>query len=276
MKSLLLFVIVSLMPCFASAQDSAYIQKTYAGILYTGSYNSEGSIFHNMSARVGAQGEVILQDLSIDFRAGYDFSPEGNLILGNFFFKNVQSFGTFQLGFMPKPIAYEMRPSPISPGGHFEPPSLTVMPGSGSGLMFSSDIPDGCIMAGTYYLDASQSIEYNFAVSKRLSPSAEVKLAGIWSRINKGAALSMSLDKTSFTCFASTDSIVSAFLSVAGPVVDPYISVVYSYQNGRNDFNNFEFGWTKTCNMMKVNALIGLAYEWKPIARINCYVQVYL
>ena len=91
MKLLLLFVIVSLMPCFASAQDSAYIQKTYAGILYTGSYNSEGSIFHNMSARVGAQGEVILQDLSIDFRAGYDFSPEGNLILGNFFFKNVKA-----------------------------------------------------------------------------------------------------------------------------------------------------------------------------------------
>lgn len=278
-----IMMVLLLMLCFLDSQaqdrDSAYISHSYAGILYTGAYNSHLAESNSLSALAGAEGKILLNDvISMNFRAGYEFAPNSSTILGNFSFEGKTNFAVIAIGYLSRPIATTMRPDPISAGGHFERPALSIMPGSGTGLLISKKWSNQGLdlMVGSFYLDTTRCIELDLSLVKYFGASNALKVSGFWGRDRKGLAFGMNLQRASLTIFASTDSKLSLLGAVRSVVISPYLSVIYDHRRQRDSFDDLELGWRRQCmasGLLRI--IVGMGYI-ESSKLLNFYVQVYL
>ncbi len=276
-----LSILAAVICCFnvLIAQDSAIIATKYVGAFYIGSYDPNGVLKNDVTFRIG--GDAILpvyEHMTLNVRAGYDVcqSSGKQMAFGKFFFERESSFVDGAIGFMPRPITFAFRPAPLSADGHFEPPALAAMPGCNTGAYVAKKIGDDgpAIMAGTYYLAPSRSVEWNASAKQKIG-SLEIRIAGYASRVQKGVAAGIHIGEASLTGFTTSDSIFTALLVVPTSVITPYLNVNYS--RARHDYDHLEIGVVKTYCLPYGGAqmLVGVGYQYHS-KLLNTYVQLYL
>lgn len=256
------------------AQDSLTASIPYLGVLYTGSYDGDGAITHFSSVRLG--GKVLAPAIfgtEFQAEAGYDLSPTKSISFGKFVLRGTTPAGMVSVGWVTRPIAIYMRPTPISAGGHFEPPSLAAMPGSGLGTTLAGTIGGMAFQAGPYWIPTTKSVEWN-AGAKWDAGFFEMRIAGFVGKLRKGFATSFIRKEATLTTFVDSDRNVTGFFEYRAPWFSPYIT-----GNTDGTFENWkhlEIGWTKLYQGPNgVKALLGMGWQYHT-KLVNAYVQIYL
>ncbi|MFA4936751.1 MAG: hypothetical protein WC575_00440 [Patescibacteria group bacterium] len=277
MKHLIVvFTLLLAFTAFSFAQlDSLKVTKTYAGILYTGSYNSELTITHEASIRVGGDFTApLFESIELGAWAGYDFSPSSNSVFGKFVLS--KDFGTIKIagGFMPRPITLIMRPMPLTSGGHFEPPAIAAIPGVGTGLAISRQFANGpFIQVGSYYLAPHKKIEWNACLEQK-TVLGTLKLGGFASTVRKGIAAGVECDEMTLKWFVANDKVTTGFVEYRAKWFAPYVTA--NYNKYSRSFDHLELGWTKVYQGPNgIQTLVGMGWQYHS-KLTNLYVQVYL
>lgn len=275
-----IFTIAALLFCGTTGfaqQDSAISYSKYIGVLYTGSYDSDGIISHNATFRLGGDAVLpVIEQITLSARAGYDVGSSGKgAAFGKMFFERKSSVVDIAVGYALRPIGAAMRPAPLTGDGHFEPPSLAVMPASGTGLRLGKQLWNNgpSVMAGLFYLAPSRSGEWNLSVRQKAG-SVEFLAAGYTSRIRSGIAAKVATDYATVTAFTTSDSLFTGLIVVPTKVCDPFVTVNYDRNTHRP--LNLEVGWTKVFALRDgFHALVGMGYQ-QHSRLLNMYVQMYL
>ncbi|MEK7465609.1 MAG: hypothetical protein AAB631_02420 [Patescibacteria group bacterium] len=280
MKTVLCFLIVliTLVPT-ASAQlvtDSITFSTSYGGVLYTGSYRPEnGAVLNATSFRLG--GKILAPAFSgFVFRgeAGMDLSPSGFVSIGKLRIeRDIQgTLSKFIIGQISRPITAFLRPAPFTPGGHFEPPSLAAMPGSGTGFVLSYQNSILAFQEGIFYLPSGKTIEANAGLSYT-TVWGNINVAGFGSYIRKGIAFGVEQKELTLKCFIASDSVTTGFCKYRTEWCTPYVTA--NYNKVDHSFDHLELGWTKTYKGPDgMGVLIGMGWQYHT-KLTNVYVQIY-
>ncbi len=198
----------------------------------------------------------------------------------------ILSWLDIQVGLMPKPICFLNRPLPVSAGGHFEPPSLGVIPGSGLGSNLIFKINDANTGYAGVYRSLNGQAEYQLGYKTELqgweiSTAFNFDLDSIF-----GGSLRLKSQWIDLTIFKNQEYTSSLLLLNLRNGISPYASMYFQekdYAEIRlNPDEHLEVGLTKTLSKkweklpFSVNALFGAGYVVLPEKFFNVYFQFYI
>ncbi len=248
-------------------KDSAQINRTYAGLLYTGSYDSTGTLTPAASVRVGLEALLPVGVDTLTARAAW--SSTGSA-LGHFFLTlPLETDLRLRLGFMGRPISTQ-KPHPISPGAHFEPPAKQVIPGAASGM----SLQWANITVGTYYHQVHKALEVDASMGLKggVLGVNGIDLAGYLHRVTWGAAITFTTPTITVVLFHEQHTKSSALMDMKITPVSAYLTDLWDQQAKRH---NWEVGATKTfLAPHDIQVLLGAGY--RPVDRsTGIYLWVY-
>ena len=270
-SSILLFFLLFAVVGHSTAQDSMKINASYLGVLYTGTYETTNwGITNAATLRGGVDGSFPLgSGFEFGFRAGAEMPT--NLAFGKA--QLSKTFGAVKVttGYTARPITLIMRPMPLTPGGHFEPPSLAAMPGAGTGTMVSATNGIGTVHVGSFYLPATRSMEWHVAFAVSNPKFVDYKVALFTGQAKTGVAFSLERPEATITSYVASNGPSSLFLEARTRWCAPYFTVNYT-----GEVEHLEVGVTKTLQGLNgISGLIGAGWQHHS-KTLNIYVQAYL
>ncbi len=273
MKRFALVAIILLFATVVCAQE-AKITSYYAGALYTGSYNKELSLSHDINIRGAGEMTIVLNDATdIFFRGAY---VVGGKSFGQFWLREKYKDFQFDVGFLGRPVGFLNRPSPIGNGAQFEPPGTAVIPGSGTGVVLSQKMDNLSLYGSAYYAPDIEKADYNLGAKYNFGDFS-LSVCGFYNPENHGIASTLKSESTTVTVFESKD-LRSCFLEIPfGNFGSPFFTAVYD--KGEEKLSSAEIGWTKGFDLRdsynNLKGLVGCGYITTDEV-FNIYFWLYL
>ena len=268
MKNIILILLITFLAANTQifSQDLEITRK-YAGVLYTGAVDEKVNVSHNLDYMFGLQTKyTINSDNSLFFQARYS-NPEEHL--GNFWYE-YNSDIKLKVGVIPRQITLT-RPAPIGSGGHFEPFPYGKIPGSAPGVDVSLNGNSWSVGVGYSYNSQKQVSEANLGVGFK-DKDFEIRGALVYNQLYQGVAGQVIYRGSKLMSFIESDSLMTNFLFLSGPV-NGYLASMYDYK--QKDFERVEFGLTKDLTVpYDLNGMIAGGYDLLN-KKIKIYCWIY-
>lgn len=265
MKALLFLLLVVYSSVVIFGQDLE-ITKKYAGILYTGNIDEKINVINDFDYMFGLEAKYsISSENFFIYRVRYS-NPEQ--YFGSFWFENNSCGLKTKIGLIPRQITL-IRPTPISSASHFEPFPYGKIPGVVPG--FDVSLNGNNLSVGIGYTYSQKQVgEANLGMGFK-NENFEIRLGTFYNKFQHGVAgeiVGHSFFK--FMTFFESDSLLTNFLSINGPV-DLYFASIYDYRE--KDPERVEVGLTKDFMASELNGLIGAGYDTsKKIVKIYFWI----
>lgn len=269
MKNIILILLIFLAANGQIFSQDLTITRKYAGVIYTGVIDQKININSNVDYMFGLETKYTLfKDNDLFFRSRYSNPDES---LGSFWYESNFSELKIKVGYIARQITLT-RPHPIGSGGHFEPFPYGKIPGGAPGVDVSLNGKEWSVGLGYSYNSQKQVSEANFGVGFK-DEDLEIRGGLVYSQLYQGVAGQVIYQKVKLMCFFESDSLLTNFLFISGPI-NGYLGS--SYDHKEKDWERVEFGLTK--NLSASYGLSGVvASGYDPLnKKIIIYFWVYI
>jgi len=266
-KNIILILIIFLAVNVQVYSQDLMITKKYIGVTYTSAIDEKVNINSNIDYMFGLETKyTIFADNYLFFRARYS-NPDEHY--GSFWYEYSPAELKIKIGYIARQITL-IRPLPIGSGGHFEPFPYGKIPGSAPGV----DISYGknlSVGIGYSYNSSKQVSEANLGVGFK-HESFEMRAGIFYNQFQKGVAGQVIYNGSKLMTFFESDSLITNFLFISGPV-NGYLASMYDYK--QKEIERVEFGLTKDLSVTSdLNGMIGAGFD--PInKKVKIYFWVY-
>jgi hypothetical protein len=266
MKRLILMTSVFFL--FSDFLMATEITKIYTGSLLVAEYglnDKEEQLINTHTWRVGIKGqsETILGRISGSVAFSHDLS--GGKSLATYFIQPIFA-NWLRLGYIPRPIAMNHRPEPVSADSHLELPSYQLIPGHDLGISFVNQLNKvGLKMAIHRTRVKENSTSFDLNKSKNL-PEVGVgvtiknnSLSGYYNERHKGVAITLTGKRLSATNVI-TDEGKSSLVSLSFSPIS-----IYGFSVWQKKLDKWEIGIThetSTKDTTPFKILFGTAYRY--------------
>ena len=241
-----------------------------AGILSTITYDENFKPVSSTNFR-GA-GEIKMEGGFVDVYGRAIYSSDGGFG-GLWAQKEIEDGRVIKIGLFARPITLN-RPSPVSGSAQFEPPALSVIPGSATGILMCEKLSSNLqVMGGMYYDPARKEPELNLGIFAKVF-ELDTKLGVFTKSSNEGIAATIGNENFTLAGFYESKEKSSLFCEIRTKNFGaPYVSMVYNHLKHETSTG---IGWTMSANLdYGLTGLLGC--EYGPEERVGrFFVWIYL
>jgi len=273
------------------AQESSWLKKVYVGALHVGAMpNGEYYHFQNdIFPLVGVRAAFPILSGTLHSRLMHDLQNTG----AHLWWEKDLSILELNLGYLPRPIAMNNKPEPVSAMGNFEPPAKAIIPGPAPGAMTIVDLHriNNESMFGLYQT-GKDSVEFNYGIQQNINWSIFQKIgvsgyqANYKSQKGKSVnaiAVNAELKKTSLMFFKEVDvNDVITYSGFAYYCLAENAGTFLCLINQDEEWTKIELGIFKIISEqignITINYLLGTGYDYSETrpSSFNFYVQTWL
>jgi len=284
MKKLIILVIVLILTSAIWAgveieSPKAEITKYYVGSLTQSAYNVvDSKNYLNTTWRAGV--EMKFQTGIGEFSGFSVFNSSLNIFSWTW---NPVKY--LYIGHGGRPVTYLHRAHPVSPGSHFEPRSLGIIPGSAPNVRICVPTKNSSYHFGVWqYKNATgdRMPEVNLGISRNVGSDIKSIISGYYNRKKCGGVITLTNGRNQIMLHGNSEEIISSFCNVyLNHVLATYVDMVFE----NHKVTKYEIGttwdWSVETGNIPIKGLLGLSYIKQsfdssfPGNSINLYLFVY-